>query len=139
VVVVSGEKARQTFFSAKAFDLTEGFRILSGAVHYFFAGVLVNLIHIPLKMPMLRGVTSDLQTRRISLIHKRLGAVQRNVPLSNCTPYSLLIFDVPEDSSICLVIPSFLEDYRRSMETLGTSGTFDPFEKVYNVGFIAFL
>jgi len=32
VVVVSGETARQTFFTAKGLDLTEGFKILSGAV-----------------------------------------------------------------------------------------------------------
>lgn len=32
VVVVSGESARQTFFSAPSLDLTEGFKILSGAV-----------------------------------------------------------------------------------------------------------
>lgn len=27
---------------------------------------------------MVKGVTSDLQTRRIALIHKRLAAVQKN-------------------------------------------------------------
>lgn len=32
VIVVSGESARQTFFTAKGLDLTEGFKILSGAV-----------------------------------------------------------------------------------------------------------
>lgn len=31
---------------------------------------------------MVRGVTSDLQTKRISLIHKRLAAVQKNEQLS---------------------------------------------------------
>ncbi len=31
---------------------------------------------------MVRGVTSDLQTRRVALIHKRLAAIQRNEPLS---------------------------------------------------------
>jgi len=34
VVVVSGEDARQTFFTAKNLDLTEGFKILSGAVSF---------------------------------------------------------------------------------------------------------
>lgn len=32
---------------------------------------------------MVRGVTSDLQTKRITLIHKRLAAVQRNAPLND--------------------------------------------------------
>lgn len=32
VVVVSGESARQAFFTARGLDLTEGFKILSGAV-----------------------------------------------------------------------------------------------------------
>jgi hypothetical protein len=32
VVVVSGAGGRQAFFSAKGLDLTEGFKILSGAV-----------------------------------------------------------------------------------------------------------
>lgn len=98
VVVVSGESARQTFFTAKGLDLTEGFKILSGAI------------------PMVRGVTSDLQTRRIHLIHKRLANVQRNGPLSE-------------------LIPCILEDSRRLMESWGTAGKFDPFEKVYELTF----
>jgi hypothetical protein len=32
---------------------------------------------------MVRGVTSDLQTRRVALIHKRLAAVQKNAPLND--------------------------------------------------------
>jgi hypothetical protein len=32
VMVVSGESGRQAFFSAKGLNLTEGFKILSGAV-----------------------------------------------------------------------------------------------------------
>ncbi|KAG2008396.1 cytochrome P450 [Coprinopsis cinerea AmutBmut pab1-1] len=98
VIVVSGESARQSFFTAKGLDLTEGFKILSGAI------------------PMVRGVTSDLQTRRIQLIHKRLANAQRNAPLSN-------------------LIPILLEDSRRQMESWGTSGKFDPFEKVYELLF----
>jgi hypothetical protein len=31
------------------------------------------------------------------------------------------------------VIPALLEDSRRVMETWGKSGTFDPFEKIYEV------
>ncbi|KDR80096.1 hypothetical protein GALMADRAFT_92315 [Galerina marginata CBS 339.88] len=98
VVVVSGENARQTFFTAKGLDLTEGFKILSGAI------------------PMVKGVTSDLQTRRISLIHKRLANVQRNAPLSSLIPY-------------------LVEDTRRVMESWGSSGKFDPFENVYELIF----
>ncbi|RXW19171.1 hypothetical protein EST38_g6696 [Candolleomyces aberdarensis] len=98
VVVVSGESARQAFFTAKSLDLTEGFKILSGAI------------------PMVRGVTSDLQTRRIQQIHKRLANVQRNGPLSE-------------------LIPCILEDSRRMMETWGSAGKFDPFEKVYELTF----
>ncbi|PPQ75591.1 hypothetical protein CVT24_010897 [Panaeolus cyanescens] len=98
VVVVSGESARQTFFTAKGLDLTEGFKILSGAI------------------PMVKGVTSDLQTRRIALIHKRLSNVQRNAPLSS-------------------LIPSLLQDTRRMMEAWGSSGKLDPFDKVYELVF----
>ncbi|KAJ7485453.1 cytochrome P450 [Mycena latifolia] len=98
VIVLSGASARQAFFSAKGFDLTEGFKILSGAI------------------PMVRGVTSGLQTKRISTIHKRLAAVQKNAPLSG-------------------LIPVILEDSRRILESYGTSGTFDPFEKIYELIF----
>lgn len=98
VVVVSGESARRTFFSAKGLDLTEGFKILSGAI------------------PMVRGVTSDLQTRRIALIHKRLAAIQRNAPLND-------------------LIPAILEDSRKKMETWGAFGMFDPFDKIYELVF----
>ncbi|KAF7344522.1 Lanosterol 14-alpha demethylase [Mycena sanguinolenta] len=98
VIVLSGASARRAFFNAKGFDLTEGFKILSGAI------------------PMVRGVTSGLQTKRISVIHKRLAAVQKNVPLSD-------------------LIPAILEDSRRVLESYGTSGTFDPFEKIYELMF----
>ena len=43
-----------------------------------------NLIVCRAQIPMLRGVTSDLQMRRIFLIHKRLTNVQRSAPLSSC-------------------------------------------------------
>ena len=32
------------------------------------------------------------------------------------------------------VLPHLLEDARKVMETWGTSGRFDPFEKIYDVG-----
>ncbi|KAG6811405.1 hypothetical protein H0H92_007598 [Tricholoma furcatifolium] len=98
VIVVSGESARQAFFTAKGLDLTEGFKILSGAI------------------PMVRGVTSNLEPRRIAMIHKRLGAVQHSAPLND-------------------LIPLMLDDSRRIMETWGTSGMFDPFESVYSLLF----
>ncbi|KAJ6543819.1 cytochrome P450 [Mycena sp. CBHHK59/15] len=98
VIVLSGAPARSAFFYAKGFDLTEGFKILSGAI------------------PMVSGVTSGLQTKRITLIHKRLAAVQRNAPLSE-------------------LIPIILEDSRRIMKDYGTAGTFDPFEKIYELIF----
>ncbi|KAF5379198.1 hypothetical protein D9615_005905 [Tricholomella constricta] len=94
VIVVSGERARQAFFTAKGLDLTEGFKILSGAI------------------PMVRGVTSNLEPRRIAMIHKRLAAAQRNAPLND-------------------LIPLILDDARRIMETWGTSGKFDPFDSIY--------
>ncbi|KAF5369081.1 hypothetical protein D9758_002903 [Tetrapyrgos nigripes] len=98
VIVVSGDTGRQAFFSAKGFDLTEGFKMLSGAI------------------PMVRGVTSDLQTKRIALIHKRLASVQKNERLNS-------------------LIPIIVEDSRRCMESWGPSGSFDPFEKVYELVF----
>jgi hypothetical protein len=33
-----------------------------------------------------------------------------------------------------IVIPAILEDSRKTMETWGVSGTFDPFDKIYEVG-----
>ncbi|KAJ6473585.1 cytochrome P450 [Mycena vitilis] len=98
VIVLSGASARKAFFAAKGFDLTEGFKMLSGAI------------------PMVRGVTSGLQTKRISVIHKRLAAVQKNASLSD-------------------LIPAILEDSRRTLESYGASGSFDPFDKIYELIF----
>ncbi|KAF8438079.1 cytochrome P450 [Boletus edulis BED1] len=98
VIVVSGESARKAFFANRAFDLTEGFKVLSGAI------------------PMVKGVTSQLQTRRIALIHKRLVSLQKNDHLRQ------------------LIVP-ILEDCHRVMDTWGSSGTFDPFEKIYELVF----
>ncbi|KAG6820270.1 hypothetical protein H0H93_003100 [Arthromyces matolae] len=95
VVVVSGESARQAFFTAKGLDLTEGFKILSGAI------------------PMVRGVTSNLEPRRIAMIHKRLGSIQHSAPLTD-------------------MIPLILDDSRRVMDSWGSSGKFDPFESIYS-------
>ncbi|KAH0837817.1 cytochrome P450 [Lanmaoa asiatica] len=98
VIVVSGESARKAFFTNMAFDLTEGFKVLSGAI------------------PMVKGVTSDLQTRRIALIHKRLVSMQKTSHLKQ-------------------LIEPILDDCHRVMDTWGASGTFDPFEKIYELAF----
>ncbi|EKM58052.1 uncharacterized protein PHACADRAFT_90797 [Phanerochaete carnosa HHB-10118-sp] len=71
VVVVSQEYARADFFACKGLDIHEGFKVLSGAI------------------PMLPGVTSDLQARRISLIHRRLAAAQSSDHLQRLIPYIL--------------------------------------------------
>jgi sterol 14-demethylase len=85
---------------------------------------------------MIRGVTSDLQIKKISLIHKRLAAVQKSAPLGDRESYFLLALQyVNRDLLMHLVIPIILEDSRRTMETWGTSGTFNPFEKIYEVSF----
>ncbi|KAF8629735.1 hypothetical protein AX15_003294 [Amanita polypyramis BW_CC] len=98
VIVVSGESARRAYFTATSLDLTEGFKILSGAI------------------PLVKGITSDLQAKRVTLIHKRLAAVQRHAPLSN-------------------LIPMILEDTRAKMQSWGACGTFDPFDKIYELVF----
>ncbi|KAG6375662.1 hypothetical protein JVT61DRAFT_3234 [Boletus reticuloceps] len=98
VIVVSGESAREAFFANRALDITEGFKVLSGAI------------------PMVKGVTSELQTRRIALIHKRLVSLQRNAHLEQ-------------------LIAPILKDCHRVMDTWGSSGTLDPFEKIYELVF----
>ncbi|KAJ7064919.1 cytochrome P450 [Mycena amicta] len=96
VIVLSGASARRAFFYAKGFDLTEGFKMLSGAI------------------PMVRGVTSGLHNKRVATIHKRLAAVQRNAPLTEC---------------------NILDDARRVLETFGNAGSFDPFDNIYSLIF----
>ncbi|KIP12107.1 hypothetical protein PHLGIDRAFT_82290 [Phlebiopsis gigantea 11061_1 CR5-6] len=71
VVVVSGERARAEFFSSKGLDINEGFKVLSGAI------------------PMLPGVTSNLQSRAIHVIHKRLANAQTSDRLQTLIPYVL--------------------------------------------------
>ncbi|KAI0716488.1 cytochrome P450 [Earliella scabrosa] len=91
VIVLSGEAARRDFFQAKDLDLNAGFKFLSGAI------------------PMVPGVTSNLETRRITLIHKRLVASQTTERLAS-------------------LIPQILEDSRRVISTWGYSGSLDPFQ-----------
>ncbi|KAF7763505.1 hypothetical protein Agabi119p4_8042 [Agaricus bisporus var. burnettii] len=98
VMVISGESGRQAFFSAKGLNLTEGFNILSGAI------------------PSVRGVTTDLQNKRIATIHKRVVAAQR-------------------EGHLTALMPQLLEDSRKVMERWGNSGKFDPFEKIYELTF----
>ncbi|TFK89028.1 cytochrome P450 [Polyporus arcularius HHB13444] len=93
VIVLSGEAARRDFFQAKDLDLNAGFKFLSGAI------------------PMVPGVTSNLETRRIALIHKRLVASQTSERLQR-------------------LIPLILEDSRRVINTWGYSGSLDPFQQL---------
>ncbi|KAJ7268532.1 cytochrome P450 [Mycena rebaudengoi] len=67
-------------------------------------------------IPMVQGVTSGLHSRTISLIYKGLAAVQKSAPLG-------------------ALIPLLLEDSRRVMESYGSSGTFDPFQTIYELIF----
>lgn len=89
VIVVSGESGRQVFFSAKGLDLTEGFKILSGAVCTTVSIQIMLLIRIASlfsapKIPSVSGITTDLQSGRIATIHKRVAAAQREDHLSLC-------------------------------------------------------
>lgn len=89
VIVVSGESGRQVFFSAKGLDLTEGFKILSGAVCTTVSIQIMLLIRIASlfsapKIPSVSGITTDLQSGRIATIHKRVAAAQREGHLSLC-------------------------------------------------------
>lgn len=82
---------------------------------------------------MVKGVTADLQTRRIALIHKRLATVQKNEPLTDRESFRAP--PEPETQELS-VIPCILEDCRRVMTSWGASGAFDPFDKVYEVCFV---
>ncbi|KAH9855336.1 cytochrome P450 [Lenzites betulinus] len=93
VIVLSGESARRDFFQAKDLDLNAGFKFLSGAI------------------PMMPGVTSDLEARRIALIHKRLVSAQTTDRLAH-------------------LLPQILEDSRHMLDSWGFSGTVDPFERL---------
>ncbi|KAI0346145.1 cytochrome P450 [Trametopsis cervina] len=93
VIAVSGEPGRSDFFSCKGLDINEGFKVLSGAI------------------PALPGVTSDLQGRRISLIHKRLIGVQTSERLSNLIPY-------------------IIRDANQLVRSWGKSGSIDPFSHI---------
>ncbi|OBZ67988.1 Lanosterol 14-alpha demethylase [Grifola frondosa] len=93
VVVLSGESARRDFFQSKQLDLNAGFKFLSGAI------------------PMMPGVTSNLQARQVALIHKRLVAAQSSERLSR-------------------LIPEILDDSRRLLDCWGISGTLDPFNEL---------
>ncbi|KAI0642644.1 cytochrome P450 [Trametes meyenii] len=98
VIVLSGEAARRDFFQAKDLDLNAGFKFLSGAI------------------PMMPGVTSNLEAQRIALIHKRLASAQTTDRLAH-------------------LLPQILEDSRRAMDSWGFSGTFDPFERLSELMF----
>ncbi|KAI0090130.1 cytochrome P450 [Irpex rosettiformis] len=93
VIAVSGELCRKDFFVCKGLDINEGFKVLSGAI------------------PMLPGITSDLQARRIALIHKRLATVQNSDRLSN-------------------VIRYIVRDADKTLHSWGESGSIDPFSHI---------
>jgi hypothetical protein len=82
---------------------------------------------------MVKGVTSELHTRRVALIHKRLVSMQKNDHLRQrmCGWPS---FVYVADLSDAVIVP-ILDDCHQVMDTWGSSGTFDPFEKIYEVCF----
>ncbi|KAH8101141.1 cytochrome P450 [Cristinia sonorae] len=91
VIAVSGAEGRKDFLTSRGLDINEGFKLLSGAI------------------PMLPGVTSDLQARRIATIHKRLSMAQTSEHLSR-------------------LLPKILDDGERLMGLWGNSGTIDIFD-----------
>ncbi|KZT65298.1 cytochrome P450 [Daedalea quercina L-15889] len=98
VVAVSGAPGRRDFFTSRNLDLGAGFRALSGTI------------------PMLPGVTSDLDPTKVATIYRRLASVQNTANLER-------------------LIPRILEDIRHVAETWGTSGTFSPFDEIPKVTF----
>ncbi|KAI0763121.1 cytochrome P450 [Trametes elegans] len=98
VVVLSGEAARRDFFQAKDLDLSAGFKYLSGAI------------------PMIPGVTTNLDPKRIAHIYRRVASVQTSDRLSR-------------------LLPQILEDSRQTMDAWGFSGTLDPFERLSELMF----
>jgi hypothetical protein len=83
---------------------------------------------------VVKGVTSELQTRQIALIHKRLASVQKNDHLSQrmYSKTSSVHHDADQLQPNAVIAP-ILEDCRRVMDSWGASGTFDPFNKIYEV------
>ncbi|EIM89162.1 cytochrome P450 [Stereum hirsutum FP-91666 SS1] len=67
-------------------------------------------------LPFVTGITSDLRQKRINQIYKRLGSAQHTERLEN-------------------LIPAILGDCRNIMDSWGKSGSFDPFNTVYEVVF----
>lgn len=84
---------------------------------------------------MLPGVTSDLQARRISIIHKRLATAQNNGHLCRrgCSKEGLDLTQCELKLVILLVLPKILEDTTRAMRSWGNSDTQDPFECIPKV------
>jgi len=80
---------------------------------------------------MISGVTTDLKTRQIANIHKRMVDLQKNAPLST---RKNLTSTTPSFFNICPVLPHLLDDTRAVFEKWGSSGSFDPFQNVYEVG-----
>ncbi|THH29172.1 hypothetical protein EUX98_g5017 [Antrodiella citrinella] len=98
VVAVSGAEGRKDFLNSRGLDINEGFKLLSGAI------------------PMLPGVTSELQARRITTIHKRLSTAQSSEHLAR-------------------LIPKLLEDGERAVRLWGQSGIIDIFDCIPTIFF----
>lgn len=86
---------------------------------------------------MLPGVTSDLQARRISLIHKRLSTAQNSDHLSrreiNLSRLTISIINPPFFVFAFKVLPKILADSAGVMQSWGCSGTLDPFDSIPKV------
>ncbi|KDQ58614.1 hypothetical protein JAAARDRAFT_155168 [Jaapia argillacea MUCL 33604] len=98
VIAVSGEASRRTFLTSKGLDLNEGFKYLSGSI------------------PVVPGVTSNITSRHVSIVRKRLAVAQREERLQ-------------------ALIPELLLDCQRVMESWGVSGSCDPFKNIYELLF----
>lgn len=98
VVVVSGAPGRADLFNSRDLDLTAGFKALSGAI------------------PMLPGVTTDLDPKHTATIHRRLATAQNSDHLER-------------------LIPKLLFDSCRILESWGESGVLDPFTKLPELTF----
>lgn len=88
---------------------------------------------------MLPGVTSDLQARRICLIHKRLAAAQNSDRLSNREWKNISALHDPRSTRnlSLLVIPQVLCDADRLIRSWGESGTIDPFTRIPEARFFS--
>lgn len=80
---------------------------------------------------MLPGITSDLQARRIALIHKRLAAAQNSDSLSNCERF-IKDMQLRPDAHLRMfpVIRYIVGDADKTLRSWGASGSIDPFSHI---------